>query len=632
VLLTGNLHDPNTRPHSNGKSLEPFEMPDFGPETEIPVSLTHGQRKLVANYCPHLRSRMEVKKTGRREVHLNLIDIKTISETAHHLARQSSGAELRIARDLADELEDIVEGVTALLERFFAEHSDREPVLPWVEESRDILLRCALEGEAEPVRWIKVPTDYSLGELHHILQIVFGWENSHLYEFQIAGGSFSHPDSPMENVQSDEIEVGEVFARAQRGVYRYDFGDSWELSLEVLRGYEWGDNLPCLVAATGPSLVEDCGGVWGFQELLKVLRHPEVDDPNDLRDWVDQNYDPWKPDLEESQRRLREVFLDDPDEDEREYLVKRYPTQGIKVAGEATDVLLIVDKRSGYVIEGSPILRSDGDDKLLGLIRAGLQKAPEPGGLAVEDESLARLLREHLPFKVRVRRSLPELDVAGREMEVSLMEFPYSFDHLTQEAIEEFLTFANDYYLNPPWVEVSDDELFLVEGLAPGPLALNVLGNAGVQHGLVVFEDLQEARALFQKDAPRPKTFFFLNFLENWEGASLRTELSQRGLNPLPDMVPFVLTQTSISQERNFRLITESLKLVKAFDRKGQKAQTFAGPGGAGEVKVTWPVLPDELEELAQKLDTKPDTKLGRNDPCWCGSGKKYKKCHLGKD
>jgi hypothetical protein len=23
---------------------------------------------------------------------------------------------------------------------------------------------------------------------------------------------------------------------------------------------------------------------------------------------------------------------------------------------------------------------------------------------------------------------------------------------------------------------------------------------------------------------------------------------------------------------------------------------------------------------------------VGRNEPCWCGSGKKYKKCHLGKD
>jgi uncharacterized protein YecA (UPF0149 family) len=23
---------------------------------------------------------------------------------------------------------------------------------------------------------------------------------------------------------------------------------------------------------------------------------------------------------------------------------------------------------------------------------------------------------------------------------------------------------------------------------------------------------------------------------------------------------------------------------------------------------------------------------LGRNSPCWCGSGKKYKKCHLAQD
>ncbi len=25
-------------------------------------------------------------------------------------------------------------------------------------------------------------------------------------------------------------------------------------------------------------------------------------------------------------------------------------------------------------------------------------------------------------------------------------------------------------------------------------------------------------------------------------------------------------------------------------------------------------------------------SKLGRNAPCWCGSGRKYKKCHLGAD
>jgi len=24
--------------------------------------------------------------------------------------------------------------------------------------------------------------------------------------------------------------------------------------------------------------------------------------------------------------------------------------------------------------------------------------------------------------------------------------------------------------------------------------------------------------------------------------------------------------------------------------------------------------------------------KIGRNDPCWCGSGKKFKKCHYGRE
>jgi preprotein translocase subunit SecA len=29
-----------------------------------------------------------------------------------------------------------------------------------------------------------------------------------------------------------------------------------------------------------------------------------------------------------------------------------------------------------------------------------------------------------------------------------------------------------------------------------------------------------------------------------------------------------------------------------------------------------------------QQRVTSEHEKLGRNDPCWCGSGKKFKKCH----
>ncbi len=29
-----------------------------------------------------------------------------------------------------------------------------------------------------------------------------------------------------------------------------------------------------------------------------------------------------------------------------------------------------------------------------------------------------------------------------------------------------------------------------------------------------------------------------------------------------------------------------------------------------------------------EEIPVRRAVKLGRNDPCWCGSGKKYKKCH----
>ena len=37
-------------------------------------------------------------------------------------------------------------------------------------------------------------------------------------------------------------------------------------------------------------------------------------------------------------------------------------------------------------------------------------------------------------------------------------------------------------------------------------------------------------------------------------------------------------------------------------------------PGGGGAV--------------ATQRVTSDREKIGRNDPCWCGSGKKFKKCH----
>jgi preprotein translocase subunit SecA len=43
------------------------------------------------------------------------------------------------------------------------------------------------------------------------------------------------------------------------------------------------------------------------------------------------------------------------------------------------------------------------------------------------------------------------------------------------------------------------------------------------------------------------------------------------------------------------------------------------------------PEAPPPAEKIKQKQETvvRDEPKVGRNDPCWCGSGKKYKLCHL---
>jgi hypothetical protein len=33
-------------------------------------------------------------------------------------------------------------------------------------------------------------------------------------------------------------------------------------------------------------------------------------------------------------------------------------------------------------------------------------------------------------------------------------------------------------------------------------------------------------------------------------------------------------------------------------------------------------------DDAAVKTVRRDEPKVGRNDPCWCGSGKKFKKCH----
>jgi preprotein translocase subunit SecA len=52
-------------------------------------------------------------------------------------------------------------------------------------------------------------------------------------------------------------------------------------------------------------------------------------------------------------------------------------------------------------------------------------------------------------------------------------------------------------------------------------------------------------------------------------------------------------------------------------------AMAAAAAGGAAEGYVE-----EELPPPVEQRRVDESEQIGRNDPCWCGSGKKFKKCH----
>jgi preprotein translocase subunit SecA len=54
-------------------------------------------------------------------------------------------------------------------------------------------------------------------------------------------------------------------------------------------------------------------------------------------------------------------------------------------------------------------------------------------------------------------------------------------------------------------------------------------------------------------------------------------------------------------------------------------AEAIAAAGGGEAVAAG---VPSSAGVVTQTVHASEHEKLGRNDPCWCGSGKKFKKCH----
>jgi hypothetical protein len=179
--------------------------------------------------------------------------------------------------------------------------------------TRLLQLKITLQGIAPPIwRRIVVPDNYSLETLHSILQDVLGWTNSHMHGFYWQDESWGPPsmnEALYETRDRDERQgfLGRFFAKqGDQMLYEYDFGDSWEhvIELESDEPFDPARPVPICLAGARACPPEDCGGTWGYADLMKARKRPHVPKNAERLEWLG-DYDPEHFDLEEVNRFLR---------------------------------------------------------------------------------------------------------------------------------------------------------------------------------------------------------------------------------------------------------------------------------------------------------------------------------------
>lgn len=152
-------------------------------------------------------------------------------------------------------------------------------------------LKVTLDGIDPPIWRVLETPDCHLYCLHHLLQAAMGWEDDHLWGFETARGRFGpHRDAFTQTQPADKITLaGLVQAGQERFGYLYDFGDSWDhvVEMEALT-VEDADRLrqPRCVGGARACPPENCGGSWGYQELLDILADPNHPEHAERLEWV----------------------------------------------------------------------------------------------------------------------------------------------------------------------------------------------------------------------------------------------------------------------------------------------------------------------------------------------------------
>ena len=176
-----------------------------------------------------------------------------------------------------------------------------------------VLLGC------EPAVWrrLQVPGDAKLDWLHAVLQVGIGWTNSHLHQFKVGEACYSDTRHHAAEFE-DDPEIMEERAFALRQIaplegdvfrYEYDFGDSWEheITVEKILPSPTASSFALCLDGARSCPPEDCGGIPGYEDLLKILKNRKHPEHKRMKEWLGRPFDAAAFDREKTNLWLRKL-------------------------------------------------------------------------------------------------------------------------------------------------------------------------------------------------------------------------------------------------------------------------------------------------------------------------------------
>ena len=94
---------------------------------------------------------------------------------------------------------------------------------------------------------------------------------------------------PPEKDESVELIANWFGPVTQQCIYTYDFGDSWDhmVLFEKMIPLDAVQTYPQCIGGKNACPPEDCGGVWGYKNIKKILSNPKHTEHADMLEWLE---------------------------------------------------------------------------------------------------------------------------------------------------------------------------------------------------------------------------------------------------------------------------------------------------------------------------------------------------------